>query len=86
MEEAVADADAAIERKPDWGKAYYRKGAALQALKRWEDAATAYFEGVQVDPGNLALGTAFREAIEGGRAEHQAQLARQKKEEAQGKK
>lgn len=80
-EDSLADAEAAVESKPDWGKAHYRKGAALQALERWEDAATAFFEGVQVDPSKLALGKSFREAIESGRQAHQAMLAKQKREE-----
>lgn len=60
-----------------WGKAFYRKGAALQELGRWEDAATAFFEGVQVDPENLALGVAFREAIESGRSAVQKEQRKQ---------
>lgn len=81
MEEALADGERAVELRPDWGKAHFRKGSALHALRRWEDAATAFFEGVQVDTENPALAKAFQDAIREGRREHQAGEARRKEEE-----
>lgn len=76
-EGALADAEGAVKYRPDWGKAHFRRGAALEAFERWEDAANAYFDGVQVDGANVALARAFRECIERGRAAHIA--ATQKK-------
>jgi tetratricopeptide (TPR) repeat protein len=32
-EDALCDADACIRRRPEWQKAYYRKGSALMSLK-----------------------------------------------------
>lgn len=41
---ALADAIKATEMKPDWAKGYFRKGAALQALGRHEEAFQAFYE------------------------------------------
>ena len=41
---ALSDAIKATEIKPDWAKGYFRKGAALQALGRHEDAFQAFYE------------------------------------------
>lgn len=49
------------------------------ALKRYEDAALAAYEGIQMDQGNQSLHTLLKKAIELGREEHQAQLKAGKK-------
>jgi stress-induced-phosphoprotein 1 len=41
---ALSDAIRATEIKPDWAKGYFRKGAALQALGRHEDAFQSFYE------------------------------------------
>jgi len=41
-EEALAAAEACVGTKPDWHKAHYRKGDALFALRRFEEALAAY--------------------------------------------
>ncbi|KAF4033034.1 STI1 domain [Phytophthora infestans] len=51
---ALEDAELCITTKPDWPKAYSRKGAALHALKRYDDATAAYNDGLKVDAGNAA--------------------------------
>ncbi|CEG46508.1 stress-induced-phosphoprotein 1 [Plasmopara halstedii] len=51
---ALEDAESCIKLKPDWPKAYTRKGAALHALKRYDDATSAYTAGLQIDAGNTA--------------------------------
>ena len=38
LEEALADAQKCIELKPDWVKGYQRKGHALQAQEKSEEA------------------------------------------------
>jgi Lon protease-like protein/tetratricopeptide (TPR) repeat protein len=43
-DEALADAIRATEVKPDWAKGYFRKGAALQAIGRHEEAFQAFYE------------------------------------------
>ena len=43
-DQALADAIRASEVKPDWAKAYFRKGAALQGLGRHEEAFQAFYE------------------------------------------
>ncbi|KAG6586315.1 Ankyrin-1, partial [Cucurbita argyrosperma subsp. sororia] len=69
-EHALADAKACRALKPDWPKACYREGAALRLLQRFEEAANSFYEGVQLDPNNMALVDAFREAVEAGRKFH----------------
>jgi tetratricopeptide (TPR) repeat protein len=34
---ALSDADAAIQRQPDWDKGYFRKAAALEAQDKLEE-------------------------------------------------
>ncbi|KAJ0410880.1 hypothetical protein ATCC90586_007916 [Pythium insidiosum] len=53
-EQALADADACIAIKSDWAKGYARKGAALHALRRYDDAVAAYEAGLAVEPQNAA--------------------------------
>ncbi|GMF44857.1 unnamed protein product [Phytophthora fragariaefolia] len=51
---ALADAERCIQTKPDWAKGFSRKGAALHALRRYDEAAAAYSEGLKVDASNAA--------------------------------
>ncbi|XP_021904209.1 ankyrin-1 [Carica papaya] len=69
-ERALVDAKACRELRPDWPKACYREGAALQLLQRFDEAANAFYEGVKLDPENKELISAFREAVEAGRKFH----------------
>lgn len=45
---ALADAEACIAANTTWPKGYSRKGAALHALRRYEDAEQAYQAGLAV--------------------------------------
>ncbi|XP_026459893.1 hsp70-Hsp90 organizing protein 3-like [Papaver somniferum] len=62
--EALRDATECISLKPDWPKAHYRAGVALSVLKRYGEAADAFFKGLTLDPRNKELADAFRDANE----------------------
>jgi tetratricopeptide (TPR) repeat protein len=64
---ALADAERAQQLRPQWSKAYFRLGTALHALRRFEEAAQALFQGVQLEPDNVEMARAFRQAVEDGR-------------------
>merc|ERR1711953_34666 len=49
---ALSDGEKAIELAPTWAKGYSRKGAALYALARFEEAKIAYEEASKIEPGN----------------------------------
>ena len=42
FEEALADANRILDRKPKWCKAHYRKATALGGLSRWTEAAKTF--------------------------------------------
>lgn len=69
-EQALADAKACRALRPDWPKACYREGVALRLLQHFDEAANAFYEGVELDPENKELVDAFREAVEAGRKFH----------------
>ena len=48
------------------------QGCAYAALKCWEDAACAFFEGSNLDPENKDVASAFQNAIAEGRKESAA--------------
>ncbi|XP_051977331.1 stress-induced-phosphoprotein 1-like [Xyrauchen texanus] len=52
---ALKDAYQTIKIKPDWGKGYSRKAAALEFLGRLEDAKSTYQEGLRQEPSNQQL-------------------------------
>ncbi|KAM6907029.1 stress-induced-phosphoprotein 1 [Xenentodon cancila] len=54
-ESALQDALQTIKIKPDWGKGYSRKAAALEFLGRLEDARVTYQEGLRQEPNNQQL-------------------------------
>ncbi|KAL9320380.1 hypothetical protein ACSQ67_012219 [Phaseolus vulgaris] len=66
-EHALADAKACRALRPDWPKACYREGA---ALRKFDEAANAFYEGVMLDPESKELVNAFREAVEAGKKFH----------------
>ena len=55
FEEMLKDAEKCVEIKPDWGKGYHRKGAALHKLGKFEDSMEAYAKGLKIDPTNAAM-------------------------------
>jgi stress-induced-phosphoprotein 1 len=52
---ALEDANSCIALKPDFSKGYSRKGAALHALKRYNDSIAAYEAGLALFPGDPSL-------------------------------
>lgn len=67
---ALEDAEACIKVKGDWAKGHARKGAALHALRRYDEAVAAYNAGLAVEPGNAACANGVEDAK---RAQAQAQ-------------
>merc|ERR1711879_352577 len=70
--EALGDAEMCIKLQPAWVKGWYRKGAALMSLSRYEEAAMAFRKGVEYEPENddlkQKLEDAERQAKEEGNA------------------
>lgn len=55
IDEALSDAKKAVNLRPDWGKAYSRKGAALFWKKRYSEAIDTYRLGLEKEPTNAQL-------------------------------
>lgn len=47
---AIADAEECIRLKPDWEKGYFRKGNALETLKKTEEALECYKVAAEKNP------------------------------------
>ena len=54
-ERALQDAESCIKLNPTWAKGYSRKGAALHAMRKYDQADAAYHEGLAVAPGDASL-------------------------------
>ena len=54
-ENAFIDAEQALKLKPNYPKAYLRKGNALEKLNKYEEALEAYSTGLQIDCNNSQL-------------------------------
>lgn len=63
---ALDDAEEACNLAPPsgWGKGHGRKGAALFALKRLDEAKAAYEEGLRREPGNAQLQASLSQCLE----------------------
>lgn len=70
-EAALADGNKCIEVKPDWPKAYGRKGAALHALKKYAEAEETYQAGLTACPGDASLTSGLKE-VQDARAKTEA--------------
>lgn len=69
---ALRDVNACIRLRPEWPKSYYRKGAALMSHKDYKEACDAFTDGLRLDPANVDLRNAYREASEAMRKVHSA--------------
>lgn len=59
---AVSDAERCISLKPDWARGYSRHGYALLALKRYQEAADAYQNGLDIDSGDQSMRDGLKKA------------------------
>ncbi|PKC69920.1 hypothetical protein RhiirA1_116066 [Rhizophagus irregularis] len=59
---AYVDAEWGIRIKPDYSKAYFRKGKALMGMKRYEEAVHAFEIGLEFEPKNESFINALEEA------------------------
>ncbi|CAN0187101.1 unnamed protein product [Discosporangium mesarthrocarpum] len=69
-EMALSDAEICRRQRPEWPKACYRMAVARLALGRFEDAALAAWEGVQLDNNNKELKSLLQECVKKGRSAH----------------
>ncbi|KAF7044436.1 hypothetical protein CFC21_053662 [Triticum aestivum] len=67
--DALVDANACIRLQPDWPKGYWRKGAALTALKDHKEACDTYMAAMKLDPASQEIREAFWDAVAAMRAE-----------------
>ncbi|XP_037428745.1 ankyrin repeat and protein kinase domain-containing protein 1-like [Triticum dicoccoides] len=61
--DALVDANACIRLRPDWPKGYWRKGAALTALKDHKEACDTYMAAMKLDPASQEIREAFWDAV-----------------------
>ena len=61
FDQAITDAEKAISLKPDYGKAYLRKGKALEGQSRLQEALDTYKLGLEKDKSNTQLMEASQE-------------------------
>uniref|UniRef100_A0A7S4NTQ4 STI1 domain-containing protein n=1 Tax=Guillardia theta TaxID=55529 RepID=A0A7S4NTQ4_GUITH len=68
-DQALNDAEKCIAIKPDWGKGYGRKGAAMHGMGDFEGALKAYKDGLAHEPGLAMLTNGISEVEAAMRAE-----------------
>ncbi|KAM7527259.1 hypothetical protein LguiB_030669 [Lonicera macranthoides] len=61
---ALSDAEDCIMQKPDWAKAHYRAGVAWRLLENYFRAADEFSEALKLDPDNMEIQAALREAVQ----------------------
>lgn len=74
-EKALKDAEICRQLNPNWTRGCYRLASARLALKQYEDAAVAAFEGVKLDEGNKELKELLQKAVLLGQEEHKKAIA-----------
>lgn len=75
-EKALKDAEICRHLNPNWSRGCYRLASARLALKQYEDAAVAAFEGVKLDEGNKELKALLQRAVLLGQEEHKRSIAK----------
>lgn len=57
LTKALADAEMTIKLKPDWEKGFFRKGCALEAMERYDEALATYQEALAQNPQSSEVAT-----------------------------
>jgi len=70
-EEALKDAEKAIELKPDWPRGYSRRATALHFLGRLEEARDGYKKALEMDPSNSTLKSSLEQVESALKAKEQ---------------
>lgn len=63
-ESALTDAEACVKLAPTWSKGYGRVGAALQAMRLYDEAAATFRKGLEIEPGSAALKEGLKDSEE----------------------
>ena len=66
---ALVSAESCVQCRPKWEKGFFRKGEALFALRRYDEAAASYGSGLECKPGDADLSFSLKlakEAAKGG--------------------
>ena len=61
-EDALSDAESAIEQKSNWAKGFFRKGNALKILKRYNESTEAFRKALAMEPDSKSLKKALASA------------------------
>ncbi len=64
VDEALREADRAVEVDPTNGLAWCTRGECLAALKRWEDSLASHRHAVELEPGKRACWSLLAEALQ----------------------
>jgi ankyrin repeat protein len=74
-DDCLKDAEICRRLVPHWLKGCFRLATARFALGRYEDAAVAAYEGLQIDEGSEELKSLLQRAVKKGQQEHRAKTA-----------
>jgi len=86
-EQALKDADQAIQLAPNWFKGYKKRGDTLYRWRRYDEAASAYCIAVQLEPNNDNLKKEMNLAInEGVKARYVSKAEEERKKAEEEKK
>lgn len=77
LTKALADAETTIKLKPTWEKGFFRKGSALEAMERYDEALATYREALAQNPSSSEVATKVKRLT---------QIVRDKKRSQQDKK